>query len=266
MTDLCDLSKAKGLKLCHLNIRSILNKIDQFRMHFEHSKLDVIALSETWLSSDLCSNILQLENYQLFRWDRAFNRDNSSAIKRGGGLLLYIHKDINFNLMVDVGKNISSPDCELQRIELCSDVQKNIVLYNIYRPPSGKVHKFVEHLSSVYEKEERLTTKETVFLGDFNINYSAKKSCDTKKLISWQHKFGLTQHIKSPTRASKSARSVIDLIFSSIDHCTNSGVLDLHISDHQPVYIVKKKLKDNRSKICFKGRTYVNYSKELLSD
>ena len=105
-----------------------------------------------------------------------------------------------------------------------------------------------------------------MFLGDFNINFSSKKSVDTKKLITWQNSFGLSQHIKTLTRSAKTSRSMIDLIFSNIDTCSLSRVVDLHISDHQPVFFVKKKSKDTRNKICFSGRSFKNYSKELLSD
>ena len=76
----------------------------------------------------------------------------------------------------------------------------------------------------------------------------------------------MTQHIKTRTRSAKASRSMIDLIFSNIDTCSLSGVVDLHISDHQPVFFVKKKSKDTRNKICFSGRSYKNYSKELPSD
>ena len=51
-----------------------------------------------------------------------------------------------------------------------------------------------------------------------------------------------------------------------MDHCNTTGVINLHISDHQPVFIVKKKLRDVRKKEVFTGRTYINYSKEVLSD
>ena len=90
---------------------------------------------------------------------------------------------------LDNDKCISSSDCELQRIELCSNVQKNIVLYNIYRPPSGNVNKFTECLVNVLEGEDKIVENEVMFLGDFNINFSSKKSADTKKLVTWQNRF-----------------------------------------------------------------------------
>ena len=51
-----------------------------------------------------------------------------------------------------------------------------------------------------------------------------------------------------------------------MDQCNNSGVINLHISDHQPVYVIKKKLPDKRSKTPFTGRIYINYTYHLLSD
>ena len=145
MVDLEHVKKAKGLKFCHLNVRSILNKMDQFRMHFQHSGINVITLSETWLTDDISSCILHLKNYQLLRLDRSFtqtNNNNGSKVKKGGGLMTYLHKDLNFTPVVNEEKNISCLDCELQRIELCSTVQKNVLVYNIYRPPSGKIDTF----------------------------------------------------------------------------------------------------------------------------
>ena len=37
------------LKVCHLNVRSLLLKIDSLRLFISKSPFDVIAISETWL-------------------------------------------------------------------------------------------------------------------------------------------------------------------------------------------------------------------------
>ena len=84
--------------------------------------------------------------------------------------------------------------------------------------------------------------------------------------MAWSNGLGLTQLIKAHTRNAKSSASMIDLVFTNMDHCNNSGVLDLVLSDHLPVYVIRKKIKDVRRQISVKGRTYVNYSKDLLSD
>ena len=54
-----------------------------------------------------------------------FCNDIDGNVKKGGGLLTYVRNSINFNVLVEIGKNISCKDCELQRLELCSNVQKN---------------------------------------------------------------------------------------------------------------------------------------------
>ena len=86
MIDLSKLGDAKGLKICHLNICSIVNKVDQFRMHFENSGIDVITVSKTWLSKDITSDILQMNGFQLYSWDRLVLNHKGSTTKKGGGL------------------------------------------------------------------------------------------------------------------------------------------------------------------------------------
>ena len=128
------------------------------------------------------------------------------------------------------------------------------------------VDKFISALTILLDDEQDFLAKEYVILGDFNINYSSKKMPETRKLITWQNKYGLSQLIKGNTRSAKTSRSLIDLIFTNMDHCHETGVIELHLSDHQPVYVVKKKPRDNRAKTCFSGRTYMMYNKDLLSD
>ena len=265
MTDITRLRALKGLKFCHINVRSISNKIDQFKLHFENSGIDVITVSETWLTKDICNSILYMEDYQMFRLDRSHTNGNGIP-KKGGGLMIYVKKGSNLTPISDEALKLSDPNCELQRLELCSEVQKNILLYNIYSPPAGNVETFTELISDSIEGEIRLGDKELILLGDFNINYLAKRAPDTKKLVGMQNKFGLTQQIKSHTRSSKTSRTMIDLIMTNMDYCTSAGVINLHISDHQPVYVIKKKPRDTRGKVDFRGRSYMGYSRELLSD
>ena len=77
-------SPHRSVKKKKINVRSLVNKIDQFRLHFENSGIDIITLSETWLHRDICSNILQLDGYQLFRWDRTVLNVGQDTAKRGG--------------------------------------------------------------------------------------------------------------------------------------------------------------------------------------
>ena len=264
MTNFTDIRASKGIKFCHLNIRSIMNKIDQFKMHVERSTFDIITLSETWLTEEYSSSLLNMDGYQILRSDRLTIGPNGT--KKGGGLLTFDKSNLNFVSVNDVSKNSSCQDVEIQRLELCSTVQKNIVLFNIYRPPKGSVSNCLDIIGNALEDEANLHLKEIILMGDVNLNFSAKSNPDTKKLIHWQNRLGLNQLIKTSTRSSKRSATTIDLIFTNMESCDTSGVLNLHVSDHQPVFVIKKKTRDNRKKIVFTGCTYVSYSKVNLSD
>ena len=47
------LGAVKGLKFVHMNVRSIVTKIDQLRTLLFDSKIDVVSVSETWLKPHL---------------------------------------------------------------------------------------------------------------------------------------------------------------------------------------------------------------------
>ena len=68
MYNIKELESQKGFKIVHLNIRSLLNKFDQFKR--ENHNVDIFTVSETWLSDGVSSNILQIKGYDMIRHDR----------------------------------------------------------------------------------------------------------------------------------------------------------------------------------------------------
>ena len=67
--ELCDL-KYKGLNVVHLNIRSIIYKIDQLKMIISQVKIDILCLTESWLNHNITDHELKIEGYKIFRKDR----------------------------------------------------------------------------------------------------------------------------------------------------------------------------------------------------
>ena len=76
-------------------------------------------------------------------------------------------------------------------------------------------------------------------MGDFNIDL-LNKSPDAKKLLRFSELNGLLQTIDKPTRISPTSTSMIDLIFYNMTHVHSSGTLNLFLSDHLPIYLIKK--------------------------
>ena len=53
--------KQKGLNVVHLNIRSVIYKIDQIRMMISQAKIDVLCLTESWLNPNITDSELSIE-------------------------------------------------------------------------------------------------------------------------------------------------------------------------------------------------------------
>ena len=75
-----EFSRAKGLKIVHLNIRSLLPKIEQIRTLLSQYKIDIMTISETWLNSYIDDKLIAILGYTLLRQDR----QGEEAKTRGG--------------------------------------------------------------------------------------------------------------------------------------------------------------------------------------
>ena len=107
---------------------------------------------------------------------------------------------------------------------------------------------------------------EIAILGDFNINYNFRHTPAFKTLKEFERNFNLKQIITSPTRVVKNSKMYLDLIFTNMDHVISSGVLDIAISDHLPVFLIKKKQKIKHTYTQTKGRTYKTYCKDSFQN
>jgi len=59
-----------GIPIAHLNINGLLKKIHQVRVLVEETKLGILAISETHLSSEISDDDIKIENYSFLRKDR----------------------------------------------------------------------------------------------------------------------------------------------------------------------------------------------------
>ena len=89
-TKICDFRDKKGVHLAHLNIRSLWNKIDVLRQTIKDSCIDMISLSETWLTSPLNTNQIDIPGYTCIRYDRTWIENN--IVKKGGGVCCYHYR------------------------------------------------------------------------------------------------------------------------------------------------------------------------------
>lgn len=161
---------------------------------------------------------------------------------------------------------ISNSDIEMQMFELKIRHMKKMILINIYRPPSGTADAFLDTLTNALQAVNNLHEYEIYILGDCNLPYNQVKSPSHKKLKDFEAKFGLTQLVNTPTRYAPDTANILDLIFTNSKYVKASGTFETHISDHEPVYVVRKKARIRPERVSFRCRTFGNYSKDCFQE
>ena len=104
-----------------------------------------------------------------------------------------------------------------------------------------------------------------IVLGDFNLDFKNKRVISSSKLNTFLNKFSLKQLINDNTRVTNSSASCIDLLFTDTDNITEAGVINYNISDHLPIYMIKKKSRNKIRKTSRTGRSYLHYREEVFN-
>ena len=135
---------------------------------------------------------------------------------------------------------------------------KPLYIVAVYRPPKGVPLKFIEHLSQNLDSID-LLRNELYIVGDTNIDYSSDINKRKYKIKQLESKFNLKQYIKSHTRITENTATTLDWVYATTPYMASAGTLNYNISDHLPVYIVRKKKRNKIEKITVRGRSYNRY-------
>ena len=185
----------KGLHFIHLNVRSLLPKLDELRILARETKLACFCITETWLDDTVSDSEIQLENYNERRRDR--NR-------RGDGVCVYVRSDLAFNPLDELYHD----ELEAMWIELILPKTKPIVLGAVYRPPLQT--DFYDVFEAVSVNNSLFYERECFVLGDFNTNVTGSKRCNlVKNLNSCLDLLNLSQIITDYTRVSSMSSTTI---------------------------------------------------------
>ncbi|XP_071941115.1 uncharacterized protein [Antedon mediterranea] len=251
INDIVDLAvfKNKGLHLIHLNARFLLPKLSELKLITVNTKADVICVTETWLHTSITDDEIKMNGYSSVRCDRKSDAH--------GGTLIYIKDSLAFNeVPVTAISNLESV-----WIDILLPKSKPILIGCVYRPPNQ--HCFIEDFNTLIGGNE----KETIILGDFNINILDRKNPLTKQYEELLNNHGMDQIIKEPSRITSTSSTLIDHILCNNKHTiTHSGILKYGLSDHFITFCIRKKshAKLNEHKYA-EFRSLKNYTPELLN-
>ena len=217
-----------------MNCRSVDNKLDYIFDHCKDNKLDIVALTETWISNDPSkSNRVVIEcaerGYTLHQIPRSSGR-------RGGGVGVMLNNSIKLTTrLMPVYAAESFESMEL----IITIVSISIRLVIIYRMPPSKENKikrssFITEFADYVEKLSCLNCK-LIIVGDFNINWLDNNDCERKQFYMLLQTFGLVQRIDLPTYQNG---HLLDYIITreSGDFASNFRVSN-KISDHMALQV-----------------------------
>ena len=216
-------------------------------------------ISETWQHDNIDDGFVSIKNYTLIRSDRLTME--AGVVKKGGGLCTYVKDGLVCEDMKDM--IISNKDIELHLVKYALPYTRPIFIFNIYRPPSGDIDIFINSLKLILEVYRN--QKCDIFIGgDLNIDMKHMNSQDSKKLNKFLKLSQLKQKIDKVTRPDSNA--ILDLIITNCDIVKECSTLDINVSDHLPVYLIRKKVKSSNEKVDFKGRSYKNLNKDIVEN
>ena len=83
-----DQAEKHGLRILYTNARSIVNKIQELKLHVLDTNPDMITITETWTHSAISNDYLSIPDYYI-----AARHDRTDTLNgRGGGILIYVKR------------------------------------------------------------------------------------------------------------------------------------------------------------------------------
>lgn len=208
------------VRVGHINIRSILPKIHELSQLLEFHKLDVLAVSETWLNSNTSNCYVNIAGYGFFHRNR---------IGRGGGVGIFFRDTFQCTLVS------SSEDIEQLwiRLTIC---KVTFLVGSVYKPPSILYNVFLDHLENTISTF-LCETDRIYCCGDFNINLFSVDSPAVAYFEKFLESLGAVQLVSKPTRVTMNTSTLLDYIVTTSESTVvNTDVINCELSDHDFIF------------------------------
>lgn len=241
----------KNLKLGHVNIRSLLPSLDSVSDSVHRLELDILGVTETWLSERISGNSIEIDGYNFFRNDRE---------TRGGGVGIYIKNNI-------VSRKIDIENSEsIEQLWLVIKVNNiEIGLGVFYRPPKSNLVDALQHIETALATIIPMSD-EIFILGDMNVNLLNYNNA-TISINDFLTSFSLKQLTAEPTRIVNNQNSLIDYIITSNDRLIVGKVLhhDMHEeTDHQLTFCTLNCIAPREAPKIIKYRNFKYFDSEMF--
>lgn len=211
-----------NLSVFNLNVESLRNKLNMLEAFLVNCKPQpqIACICEHWLSKGE-ENYCNLSNYSVASSRSRSNKVNGITY---GGVLIYLNKQINYNIL-NLETLSKDSICELVGIKL---LDFNILIICIYRTPEPS--NFQQFLSSL---DQVLSTyglnNKVCICGDVNVKLNLHQDRETVAFMSLVTSHGFVNTVTTSTRG----RNCIDNVFINFNKTEfSSAVYELGFSDH----------------------------------
>ena len=215
------------LNVCQWNARSIRNKTTTCSDLVMDYKVDIMFLTETWLSVDLdqvAIGELTQPGYNNINMPRKTDNHGGIGVLHRSTLKLQIYPS---DFLAETFEHV-----------IIVDKERKIKYVIVYRPPPSSENKFTTS-KFLYEFDDFLMFVNTlsgkiIFLGDFNVHVNKPKRADVARYLSSLEGIGFHQHVVGPTHISG---NTLDHVMSRTDEnlvlqCT----VGTRLSDHNVIH------------------------------
>ena len=190
-------------KFALINARSLRNKSLFVRNYVDECSLDIVALTETWLTDEDTTSVSELcrDNFTLVHQPRG-------SARRGGDIGVLFRKTLQLISRVTIDTRASETLSVTLRNAHTSCTTRVVVMY---RPPNSCFGTFLDDVSKVLLIAGTHPT-ETVVCGDFNTKYDDPTCTDAVNLADLLDTAGFEQHV---TGATHERGNTLDLVITA---------------------------------------------------
>ena len=257
------LNHRDNFSLIHVNCRSLFYKLSDIHLLAVQTGATVVAASETWLDSDLASNVV-IPGYSFV----SRCRENSG----GGGVGFFVKENVSYEEIQADWTQAGHNTFESMFIKLHQEKRKDIIIGVVYRPPGLSVVEFNTDIDCMLSKLNGLNGN-LLLAGDFNIDLlKIGAHSSTNAFYNIMTSYQLIPTILRPTRITPFSASLIDNIFVNfISSSQESYILVNDLSDHLPVMFstdlhpLRQSRPENTSKRLVNNTTIAHFHESLTN-
>ena len=194
-----------------------------------------IILTESHLRPEILDAEIAIENYHLYRADRANRR-------KKGGVITYVRNDLAGSCQELLATSNGAVECTLLHIE-----SLNLIIGGVYRPPVCVTSQFTDTINKIHGEIIKLgdPAPNILITGDFNMPNAPWQSLEmyggsdsirrqAEALFNFSMLHALEQVITKATRGD----NILDLCFTNNDELIDQvRIEDSSLSDHKLIFL-----------------------------